>query len=194
MSKIEGIKLNGTVLDIETGSNVDIHIEDDTLVINTDETGNGSSGSSGSNGGLSIAAEIPDGDILNVLQNLCNRLNKSKKYYLDFKFTTELNFGMVYSATTNNGIVIEYITSGNTGWSGNVFLATSSCLVSVPVGVLTPAALVTVNHNLTWINIAGCALGVTIKKLDDTDAGLSSRILRHSVLVTAHELEEVEEA
>lgn len=47
MSKIDGIKLNGTVLEIETGSNVDIHIEDDTLVINTDGTSSG--GSSGGN-------------------------------------------------------------------------------------------------------------------------------------------------
>jgi hypothetical protein len=199
-----GIKkvYNGTeFVEIETGSNVEIHVEDDTLVINTNGTSSGSSGGS-SDKELSIAAELPisseknEVNISSVLQTLCDKLDKSKKYYLGFKFTTELNFGMTYSATTTNGVVITANKSASLGWVANIISANSSCLVSAPEGIVTPASFIVVNHIMTWGGTLGCTASASIRKLDNTVAldisgtELTSRISKHSVVITAHEIEE----
>lgn len=154
-------------------------------------------GSSSSNGAFSIAAELPlsaeknEVNISSVLQTLCNKLDKSKKYYLGFKLTTELNFGLTYSATTNNGVVITSNQSASLGWEANILSANSSCLVYAPEGIVTPASFIVVNHIMTWGGTLGCTASASIRKLDGTIAELTSRILKHSVVITAHEIEEV---
>ena len=183
------------------GSNVDIHIENDTLVINTDGTSSGNTGVNSAKE-LSIAAELPisseknEVNISSVLQTLCAKLDKSKKYYLGFRLTTELNFGLTYSATTNNGVVITANQSASLGWEANILSANSSCLVSAPEGIVTPASFVVVNHIMTWGGTLGCTASASIRKLDNTVAldtsgtELTSRISKHSVVITAHEIEE----
>lgn len=126
MSNIEGIKLNGTVLEIKTGSNVDIHIEDDTLVINTDGTSSG--GSSGISGSTSkeyacsgvpvhlgdnliqhlCGVEITDTEIINEIQKVINTEKIVQVYYgggydiskSSYLFTSAINFFMMDIITT----------------------------------------------------------------------------------------------
>jgi hypothetical protein len=151
MSKIDGIKLNGNVLEIETGSNVDIHIEDDTLVINTNGTSSGGGGGSVTNT-IKHTAEIecnPEGNWTNInsaLVPLLEKLDISKEYIV--KINIVINTAIEQGISTTHLFKISYSDLYQSRWVMTPPTSLNSCNIFVGAEDLGLDAVISIENDI----------------------------------------------